>query len=179
MQQPPRFSALKTNGRRAYERARNNEEFTLGSRPIVIDSLTLAENAGEDDFPRIEVRCSTGTYVRSLARDLASALGTWGHARRITRIAAGPFSLEQALDGSSLAAPLEDRLIPAGTMISSCARIKLAAPQMQRVKQGADIGLDLKDEGNGPLFAFDDNGAVAAVLTKKDNGAYHPAKVFL
>lgn len=93
-QRPPAYSALKVEGERAYARARAGEVVVLAERDIRIDSLELV--ACTADSAMLDVRCSKGTYVRSLARDLALALGTVGHVSLLRRTGAGPFRLEQA-----------------------------------------------------------------------------------
>ncbi|HEX7510541.1 MAG TPA: tRNA pseudouridine(55) synthase TruB [Chitinivibrionales bacterium] len=179
MQEPPRFSAIKIKGQRAYTRARNDESFTLRPRSITIQSLTLIDPPFSGNQARFEVSCSTGTYVRALARDIALALNTRGHARNIMRVAAGPFSLSQAVDFSMLAAPMDALCIPVRTMIARCASTVLAPAQVRRVIQGADIALSLQHEPNWPLFAFNESGDLVAVLTKNNGETFHPAKVFL
>ena len=94
-QRPPAYSALKVDGERAYALARAGETVELAERSLVIHSLELLETT--DDSATLEVHCSKGTYVRSLARDLALALGTVGHVSLLWRIGAGPFTLDQAL----------------------------------------------------------------------------------
>ncbi|WP_448582613.1 tRNA pseudouridine(55) synthase TruB [Thermaurantiacus sp.] len=94
-QRPPAFSAIRVEGRRAYARARAGEAVVLPERDIVIERLALVAADGES--ATLEVRCSKGTYVRSLARDIAAALGTVGHVSMLRRTAAGPFREEQAL----------------------------------------------------------------------------------
>ena len=94
-QRPPAYSALKVDGERAYALARAGESVELAERELVIHSLTLLETDG--DSATLDVHCSKGTYVRSLARDIALALGTLGHVSLLRRTAAGPFRLDQAL----------------------------------------------------------------------------------
>ncbi len=94
-QRPPAFSALKVDGARAYARARAGEAVALAERDLVIHRLILVEATG--DSATLEVHCSSGTYVRSLARDIAQALGTVGHVRMLRRTAAGPFTEAQAV----------------------------------------------------------------------------------
>ena len=94
-QRPPVYSALKVDGERAYALARAGETVELAERELVIHSLTLVE--ADADSATLDVHCSKGTYVRSLARDLALALGTVGHVSLLRRTAAGPFTLDQAV----------------------------------------------------------------------------------
>jgi tRNA pseudouridine55 synthase len=93
-QRPPAYSALKVDGERAYDLARAGAAPVLAERDLMIHALDLI--ASDDDTATFDVRCSKGTYVRSLARDIAEALGTVGHVAMLRRTAAGPFTLYQA-----------------------------------------------------------------------------------
>lgn len=96
LQKPPIFSALKVNGRKAYDLARQGKEVELKARPIRIDSLEILEYA----YPtlRLKIVCGSGTYVRSLGRDLARKLGTEAVMAALTRTAIGCFRIEDALE---------------------------------------------------------------------------------
>jgi tRNA pseudouridine55 synthase len=94
-QRPPAYSALKVDGARAYALARAGAAPKLAERDLVIHALDLVDCDGET--ATLDVHCSKGTYVRSLARDIAEALGTVGHVTMLRRTAAGPFTLDQAL----------------------------------------------------------------------------------
>jgi tRNA pseudouridine55 synthase len=94
-QRPPAYSALKVDGARAYALARAGAPPLLAERDLVIHTLELV--AADAETATFDVHCSKGTYVRSLARDIALALGTVGHVTRLQRTAAGPFRLDQAL----------------------------------------------------------------------------------
>ncbi|QQR38832.1 tRNA pseudouridine(55) synthase TruB [Devosia rhizoryzae] len=90
MQRPPAFSAIKVDGERAYDLARAGETVELAERPVDIDAIRLVEHGAEQSV--LEVTCGKGTYVRSLARDIALALGTVGHVTSLHRAAVGPFN---------------------------------------------------------------------------------------
>lgn len=94
-QVPPAYSAVKVAGRRAYAVARGGGQVALAPRTVTVYELRLAGLEG--DLLRLEVVCSRGTYVRSLARDLAQALGTRGHLTALVRTQVGPFRLEEAV----------------------------------------------------------------------------------
>ena len=94
-QMPPRYSAKKINGKKACDLARKGQEFELKPKEIEVYSLKLLRKVEDNTF-EFEIHCSSGFYVRSLARDLAKALGTFAHALSITRIKCGEFSLDQA-----------------------------------------------------------------------------------
>lgn len=111
-QRPPAYSALKVDGERAYARARAGETVVLPPRAVMIHALRLLEADGET--ATFSVSCSKGTYVRSLARDIAEALGTVGHVVMLRRTKAGPFGLEGAISLDKLGElAMEQRLIAA------------------------------------------------------------------
>ena len=94
-QVPPKYSALKVDGQRAYTLARAGEEFELMTRAVTIHALTLI--AADENSATFSATVSKGTYIRSLARDIALALGTVGHVTMLRRTRAGPFTLDQAI----------------------------------------------------------------------------------
>jgi tRNA pseudouridine55 synthase len=96
MQTPPKFSAVKIAGERAYDLAREGEEVSLEPRPVQIHRLDLVA-APDCDHVELEAGCGKGTYVRALARDLGRALGTCGHVAALRRTAVGPFSAQNAV----------------------------------------------------------------------------------
>lgn len=97
---PPAFSAIKINGERAYALARKGETFEISARPVYIDSIELVEST--PDSAVFEVTCGTGTYVRSLARDMAAKLGTLAHCGFITRVNVGRFTEKTSISLENL-----------------------------------------------------------------------------
>lgn len=95
-QVPPNYSAIQVDGKRSYDRARNGEEFTLPARSVRIDDLHIVEQLSDETFV-FEVTCGTGTYVRSLARDIAEACGTVGYVSQLRRTKDGCFSIDSAI----------------------------------------------------------------------------------
>ena len=95
MQRPPAFSAIKVQGRRSYDLARSGEARALAARPVMIHGIEIDAY----DFPMLSLRvhCGKGTYIRSLARDLGTALGTGGHCRSIRRTTVGIYDIGQAI----------------------------------------------------------------------------------
>ena len=107
MQRPPLYSALHVDGKRASDLVRSGETVQLEERAVFIYSLSVCDflPASEKDdcsYALLEITCSKGTYIRSLARDIANALGTAGHVTALRRTAVGPFTLETAADADSL-----------------------------------------------------------------------------
>lgn len=171
MQTPPRFSAIKIDGARAYDLARGGEIIEMQSRPAWIESLELT--GVSPDSATFRCVCGKGTYMRSLARDMAVALGTVGHIADLRRTAVGPFTLDTAIsldffEDYDDSAPLDNVLLPVETTLDDipalalnqgeAARIKggqflsfMARPDLARLQQ---IGLDLRME-NLVLAVYD------------------------
>jgi tRNA pseudouridine55 synthase len=149
-QLPPAYSALKVNGQRAYALARAGETVELAARDLTIHALALnpaqtapESHAGSARLERISlsVSCSKGTYVRSLARDIAMALGTVGHVAALRRTGAGPFSLAHAIsldswaESCARAAP-EQALLPLTAGLDDIPAITVTPAQAILLKQG-------------------------------------------
>lgn len=111
-QTPPIFSALRINGRRMYELARRGDEVPVEPRPVTIYSLTVVSY--EPPLLGIDVQCGKGTYIRSLARDIAQAVGTSGYLTALRRTAVGPYTVEQAVQLSDITAENLESLLIAG-----------------------------------------------------------------
>jgi tRNA pseudouridine55 synthase len=101
-QTPPTYSAIKIDGERAYDRAREGESFAIASRPIHVYRLDLI--SADTDAATFEAECGKGAYVRSIARDLGRALGCYGHVVELRRTRVGPFSADVAIPLDSLPA---------------------------------------------------------------------------
>ena len=118
MQKPARVSAIKIDGRRAHELVRAGEEVDIPARPVSIHSFEVLERRSEGTFRDLDVRvhCSSGTYIRSLARDLGEALGVGGHLIALRRTEVGPFriddarTLEELQDNARLSLTLDEAL---------------------------------------------------------------------
>lgn len=100
MQSPPAYSAVHIDGERASERARRGERFDMKERPVVIHELELLSY--QSPLARLRVGCSSGTYIRSLARDIAIAIGSRARLETLVRVHVGPFSLEQGVSPDSV-----------------------------------------------------------------------------
>ncbi len=103
LQKPPRYSAVKISGKRASDRARAGEDVEIKTRRVRIDSLRLSRYDAAKSTLRVEVDCSKGTYIRSLARDIGEYLGTGAHLADLRRIGSGAFSVEEAVTIEELA----------------------------------------------------------------------------
>ena len=149
-QVPPAYSALKIDGERAYDLARAGEEVVLASRSVTIHSLTIA--AVNADSVTLTAHVSKGTYIRSLARDLAHALGTVGHVTMLRRTRAGPFTLEQAISLDKLGEAakgrtLEDILLPLRAGLDDIPALSLTPDQAGLLRQGRVLAGIAADDG--------------------------------
>ena len=137
-QRPPIFSALKIDGERAYDLARAGEAVELQPRQIDVDAIELVEHGSEQTV--LEVTCGKGTYVRSLARDIAETLGTRGHVSLLHRAAVGPFHDQDAVTIDQLEAlSLDERdalLKPVASGFVDLPEIRLDPQQATAVRHG-------------------------------------------
>ncbi len=167
-QVPPAYSALKIDGERAYDLARAGEEVVLASRAVTIHSLTVGEAADSGALEDITLTAhvSKGTYIRSLARDIALALGTVGHVTMLRRTKAGPFTLAPAISLDKLnemgqARTLEQILLPLRAGLDDIPALALDPDQAGALRQGrvlAGIAVD-----DGQYFAMLGDTPVALV----------------
>ncbi|MCB9991770.1 MAG: tRNA pseudouridine(55) synthase TruB [Rhodospirillales bacterium] len=146
---PPQFSAIKIDGERAYDRAREGKENKLAPRPVYIEELTLTDaNADSAGFSCL---CGKGTYMRSLARDLSKALGTVGYIADLRREAVGPLTTDNAISLAKLreigdiarseAEPdaLEDVLLPVETVLDDIPALALNEKEAARLRNGQKL----------------------------------------
>ena len=137
---PPAYSALKVGGKRAYDLARAGEEVVLQGRDVVVHALTISKPLGLVAVT-LRAHVSKGTYIRSLARDIAIALGTVGHVSMLRRVKAGPFTLKGAisldiLDEHATARSLGDLVLPLRTALDDIPALALEAGQALALRQG-------------------------------------------
>ncbi|MBB4837648.1 tRNA pseudouridine55 synthase [Sphingomonas kyeonggiensis] len=149
-QVPPAYSALKVDGERAYDLARAGEEVKLASRAVTIHALTIE---GHDaDSVTLRAHVSKGTYIRSLARDIALALGSVGHVTMLRRVKAGPFTLESAisldkLDEAAKGRSLEQLLLPLRAGLDDIPALSLTPDQAGLLRQGQVLAGIAKEDG--------------------------------
>lgn len=140
-QVPPAYSALKVDGKRAYDLARAGETVELKTRSVTIHSLAMSAGPHGRDEVTLTAHVSKGTYIRSLARDIARALGTCGHVTYLRRTKAGPFTQAQAISLDKLneianGAQLSDLLLPLETGLDDIPALNLDQTDAQAVQQG-------------------------------------------
>lgn len=149
---PPAYSAIKIDCKRAYDRARAGEDVEMTARAVTVHSLSLGA-AGEEPLEEITLSAdvSKGTYIRSLARDIAKAVGTVGHVTMLRRTRAGPFSLESAISLDKLnafgqGAPQEDIILPIEAGLVDIPALDLSPEQARAVQAGRVLtGIAMKD----------------------------------
>jgi len=179
-QVPPAYSALKVDGKRAYDLARAGQEVVLEGRDVIIHDLRVSASPREPDLTRgrggaeglihditLTAHVSKGTYIRSLARDISLALGTVGHVTMLRRVKAGPFGLESAisldkLDEYARGHSLGDLVLPLRTALVDIPALALEAGQALALRQGrvlsgvaARDGLHLATHAEVPVALVD------------------------
>jgi tRNA pseudouridine55 synthase len=187
-QVPPRFSALKLDGRRAYALARAGDPVELAPRRVEIRAFVLVERP-DPDHAVLEVACGKGTYVRSLARDLARALGTVGHVAALRRLAVGGFRAESAITldllvelGHSAAA--FERLLPILTPLADIPAVAVTGAEAELIRNGQAVpAVGLDRPGAPQLFRDGDVVSVTAgelpvAMARIDSGQLRPVRVF-
>ncbi|WP_224760657.1 tRNA pseudouridine(55) synthase TruB [Salinibacterium sp. ZJ450] len=147
-QVPSSVSAIKVDGRRAYDRARAGETVVLKSRPVTIHEFaTLDIRRGEHLDLDVRIRCTSGTYIRALARDLGASLGVGGHLTALRRSQVGPFDVTDAatLTDATPESLAEQLQHPAGIASTLFGSVDLTAEQTRDLTQGKRITLDTAD----------------------------------
>jgi tRNA pseudouridine55 synthase len=144
-QVPPAYSAVHVAGKRAYVLARAGHSVDLSPRRIVIHRFELLERP-DDDHAVFEAVCGKGTYIRSLARDLAATLGTFGHVSSLRRTATGPFHETQAISLESLQSlghspAAFGHLLPVETVLDDIPALDLTDTEANRLRRGQPVGL--------------------------------------
>jgi tRNA pseudouridine55 synthase len=183
-QVPPAYSAIKLDGQRAYDLARAGEAVVLAERVVEIAALRLVGQP-DADHAVLEVDCSKGTYVRSLARDLARALGTVGHVAALRRLRVGPFleasaiSLDSAEAFGHSPAP-QERLLPILTALDDIPAMALGGAEAELVRAGRAIPDPSGSAGRlreGDVVCVTAGGQPVAIA-RFDSGKLRPVRVF-
>ncbi|WRH26419.1 tRNA pseudouridine(55) synthase TruB [Arthrobacter sp. JZ12] len=180
-QVPSSVSAIKVNGERAYARVRSGEEVALAARPVTVHSFEIHDvrriGDGAVQDVDVTVRCSSGTYIRALARDLGAALGVGGHLTVLRRTEVGPYALDQASSLDELASDF--RMLD----MDSAARALFPSRELDD-REALDLshGRRISASGNGsadnrPVAAFAPGGSLVALLEDRGNEA-KPVLVF-
>ena len=181
MQVPPRFSAVKIDGERAYKLAREGEDFEVEARPLWVEELVMTDRP-DADHVTLEMTCGKGGYVRAIARDLGAALGCHGHVTTLRRLWSGPFRAEDGLSLDRIEAlartpDLDAHLRPLEDGLADLPEVRCTAEGAARLRHG-NPGMVLAsdvDYGDEAWASFQGR-AVAVGIYKA--GELHPARVF-
>ncbi len=193
---PPKYSAIKVDGERAYDLARAGEDVELQARPVRIDALDILD-IPSPDLCVLEMRCGKGAYVRAVARDLAQSLGTEGHVAALRRTQVGPFSVDDAISLDALEdlvhkARALEALLPVETALDDIPALAVTDGEAFQLRQGRSIVLpprqasELRDLRQ-PRMIGDKDYSKAAVAMDADRavaigearaGKFSPLRVF-
>lgn len=159
LQLPPMYSALKVNGQKLYDLARQGKTVERKPRAITVYELELLEQSAPDEFA-LRVVCSKGTYIRTLCHDLGEYLGCGGCMAALRRTRSGSFSVENARRIGALTRADRDTLLPADTLFSAAASLTLTAAQEKRCRCGNPFRTDAPD---GETRFYSENGEFLAI----------------
>jgi tRNA pseudouridine55 synthase len=178
LQRPPAFSAIKINGERAYKLARAGEDLDMPEREVHIQTLELKEIV-DSDHAIFEVTCGKGTYIRSLARDIAVKLETVAHLSALRRIRVGPFLEKDAISLDKLAklwqCPAEFvDLLPLTTALDDIPALAVTGPQAERLRHGNDVAVP--NQADGFVCAMDGN--IPIGIAKIEADRLFPVRIF-
>ncbi|HSP09715.1 MAG TPA: tRNA pseudouridine(55) synthase TruB [Candidatus Dormibacteraeota bacterium] len=181
LQEPPAFSAVKVEGRRAYKLARSGVATRPVAREVVVyEAILLDFQPGAQAVATVEIRCGSGTYLRSIARDLGARLGVGGYLGRLVRTAYGPLAIASAVpsDQVTSAEIVRDQLLPAEVILPDMEQVRLTVEQTAMVRQGRAVRV-LPEPGPGQVRAHDAGGRLIALgHTDPLRRTFVPEKVF-
>ncbi|MDA5556781.1 tRNA pseudouridine(55) synthase TruB [Shimia sp. MMG029] len=182
MQVPPKFSAVKIDGQRAYKLARDGEDVEIAARPLWVEELVMVDREDKDHVT-LEMTCGKGGYVRSIARDLGAALGCHGHVRELRRIWSGPFDAADGLtieqiDEMAKQPELDTHLRPLEQGLEELTEVKATPDGAARLRNGNPGMVIAHDVEYGEeCWASYEGEAVAVGIFKA--GELHPNRVFV
>lgn len=186
MQVPPQFSAIKVDGERAYDLARDGEEVRLIARPVYVERLALIDMP-DTSTSVFEAECGRGTYVRAIARDMGRLLDCYGHVIALRRTRVGPFEesravtverIEAAMKADDGGEALGRLLAPVESALSDLPELMVSPSDAASLVRGQAILIRGRDAPvlSGPAFATSKGRLIA--LGELDKGALHPTRVF-
>ena len=186
-QTPPQYSAIKVDGERAYDLAREGQVFELAARTVTVHELRLTEHAPDSTVSTLECDCGKGTYVRSIARDMGRRLGCLGHVTVLRRTRVGPFtesaaiSLDKLIEIANSAAGRDGLMVslrPVETALDDIPALSVTPADAARLNRGQPILI--RGAGapilTGPAYALCKGSLVA--IGEIQQGELHPLRVF-
>ncbi|POF34003.1 tRNA pseudouridine(55) synthase TruB [Roseibium marinum] len=190
LQVPPKFSAIKVAGERAYDLAREGEEVELAARPIDVHRLDLVE-CPDADRAVFEAECGKGTYVRALARDLGRRLGTRGHVTELRRLLVGPFgeddligldeileAAEELAEGESVEALVAEFVLPVREAMDDLVELAVSEEDAAKIRKGMAVLLRGRDAPLNTEVAFASHATVPVAIGSIEKGRFQPTRVF-
>ncbi|MEH6751696.1 MAG: tRNA pseudouridine(55) synthase TruB [Paracoccaceae bacterium] len=181
MQVPPRFSAVKIDGERAYKLARDDAEFEIAARPLWVEELVMTDRP-DTDHVVLEMTCGKGGYVRSIARDLGEKLGCRAHVVTLRRLWSGPFEAEggltlEQIDALARTPDLDAHVLPLETGLADLPELRCTPEGAARLRNGNPGMVLASDVDYGDeAWASLDGRAIAVGIYKA--GELHPSRVF-
>ncbi|MBN2875966.1 MAG: tRNA pseudouridine(55) synthase TruB [Spirochaetales bacterium] len=173
LQVPPVYSAVHVGGERAYQRARKGQDVPLVARPVTINELELLSY--EAGLARIRIACSKGTYIRSLARDIATSCGSRGRLQELRRTFSGPFRVEDAVQPDDFSAVSVRSLGMSDVAGMGLGAVCLEAKETSAFSNGLPLfrlETFLSMDGPSPQAVFDGNGSLLGIVSRNE-GAWH------
>lgn len=172
---PPMYSAIKRNGKKLYELARAGKEIHRDPRPVTIHGLEVLEQTGESEY-LLRIRCSKGTYVRTLCHDIGEALGCGGCMSSLRRTMAAGFTLEDAVTLEQVQEQGGAMLMPVDCFFAGCPVFLLASPRMERmVRNGSPIPAPGLEPGQYRVYSREKE---FLCLSRWENGELRSVKNF-
>ncbi|WP_346893584.1 tRNA pseudouridine(55) synthase TruB [uncultured Roseibium sp.] len=190
MQVPPAFSAIKVDGERAYDLARDGETVELEARPIEVHRLDLVD-CPDENRAVFEAECGKGTYVRALARDMGRRLGSCGHVTDLRRLLVGPFGEDDMVtldelveaageleEGECIEALVEDFILPVREAMENLEEIVVSLEDAAKIRKGMAVLLRGRSAPLACEAAFASHAGVPVALGAIDKGRFQPSRVF-
>ncbi|NVK35964.1 MAG: tRNA pseudouridine(55) synthase TruB [Rhodobacteraceae bacterium] len=190
MQVPPIYSAIKVDGERAYDLARDGEKVELEARPIDVHRLELVE-CSDENRAVFEAECGKGTYVRSLARDLGRRLGSYGHVTTLRRLLVGPFDEEDMITLDELTAAAEaleegqgiedlvaQFVLPVRDALENLVEIEMSSDDAAKIRRGMQVLLRGRSAPIATESAVAIHAGVPVALGSVAAGRFQPNRVF-
>ncbi|SES78184.1 tRNA pseudouridine(55) synthase TruB [Paracoccus homiensis] len=178
MQVPPAFSAVKVDGERAYDLAREGEELDLAARPLWVESLTLLDS--DAGTARLELVCGKGGYVRSIARDLGRELGCLGHVAHLRRVWSGPFDVEDGVAFDRIDRDtqswVEEQLLPLESALTDLPMLRATPEGAVRIRNGNPGQVTGSAEWGDLVWVSDASGPIC--IGRYQGGTVQPERVF-
>lgn len=185
MQQPPAFSAIKIDGARAYDLAREGAAVVPEERPVSIHRLVLID-VPDGDHAVLEAECGKGTYVRALARDLGRRLGCHGHVVGLRRHVVGPFDeatmvtldrlVELRDEGGHKA--LDECLHPVGFVLGGLPELVLSPDAATQLRRGQSVLVRGRDAPTAGVVVHATSAGMSVAIGEIEQGSFHPKRVF-